>query len=158
MLYKVGIATKVVVLAVLKHQYAIVLQQSFLKYQSRYRWQFLQCVRRVGKDKVELLFARLDIAEHIAAQGQAYVGVQLLQAVCDKPVMVAVHLYAHHVFASARHQFERYAACAGEEVKSRSVFKINVTLKDGVIVPRRFEDYEVTVNKDLPAGVTLIAY
>lgn len=36
--------------------------------------------------------------------------------------------------------------------------KINVTLKDGVIVPRRFEDYEVTVNKDLPEGVTLIAY
>ena len=36
--------------------------------------------------------------------------------------------------------------------------KINVTLKDGVVVPRRFEDYEVTVNKDLPAGVTLIAY
>ena len=67
MLYKVGIAAEVVVLAVLKHQYAVVLQQAFLKYQSRYRWQFLQCVWWVGKDKVELLFARLDIAEYIAA-------------------------------------------------------------------------------------------
>ena len=36
--------------------------------------------------------------------------------------------------------------------------KINVILNDGVVVPRRFEDYEVTVNKDLPEGVTLIAY
>ena len=67
MLYKVGIAAEVVVLAVLKHQYAVILQQSFLKYQSWYRWQFLKCVWWVGKDKVELLFARLDIAERVAS-------------------------------------------------------------------------------------------
>lgn len=69
---------------------------------------------------------------------------------------------------------DRSAARGDMEVRSLYVFKhdnilgnvrfaeldrkINVILNDGVVVPRRFEDYEVTVNKDLPEGVTLIAY
>jgi CRISPR-associated protein Csd2 len=36
--------------------------------------------------------------------------------------------------------------------------KITVKLREGVMVPRKFEDYEVTVDRDMPDGVTLKEY
>ena len=34
--------------------------------------------------------------------------------------------------------------------------KIHIREKDGVVVPRQFSDYEITIDKDMPRGVTLI--
>ena len=36
--------------------------------------------------------------------------------------------------------------------------KISVTLKEGIIVPRKFDDYDVKVDTDMPEGVTLLQY
>ena len=36
--------------------------------------------------------------------------------------------------------------------------KISVTLKEGVIVPRKFDDYDVKVDTDMPEGVTMLQY
>ena len=36
--------------------------------------------------------------------------------------------------------------------------KISVTLKEGVIVPRKFDDYDVKVYTDMPEGVTMLQY
>ena len=34
--------------------------------------------------------------------------------------------------------------------------KVQITLKDGITVPRRFEDYDIKVDENIPEGVTLI--
>jgi CRISPR-associated protein Csd2 len=36
--------------------------------------------------------------------------------------------------------------------------KISVTLKDGITAPRKFEDYEIKVNTEMPEGVSFIQY
>lgn len=36
--------------------------------------------------------------------------------------------------------------------------KISVTLKDGVVVPRKFDDYDVRIDTNMPEGVTLFQY
>ena len=58
------------VFAVLKDEDAVVLQQLTFEDKVGEGRQFFQCVRRVCKDEVELLLARLDKAEHVAAKGQ----------------------------------------------------------------------------------------
>ena len=66
MLHEMGIVGEVVVLAMLKHKDAIGLQQSLLEDEIRNLGQLFQGIRRIGKDEVELLFARLDEAKGIA--------------------------------------------------------------------------------------------
>ena len=34
--------------------------------------------------------------------------------------------------------------------------KVSVKLKDGVTTPRHYSDYDITIDKDMPEGVTLI--
>lgn len=36
--------------------------------------------------------------------------------------------------------------------------KISVTLKEGIIAPRKFDDYDVRVDREMPDGVTLFEY
>ena len=66
MLYKVWGVRKIVLLTMLEHQDSAILQQVLLENQSRDGGQFLEGVRGIGKNKIKLLFARFDIAEHIA--------------------------------------------------------------------------------------------
>ena len=73
--------------------------------------------------------AALYEAEHIASQGDASVGAELLQALLYEGMMVAVGLHAYHALASSRHQFERYAARTREEVERYGVFKVDVSVK-----------------------------
>ena len=67
MLPEMGMGREVLVFAMLEDEDAAFGQQSLFKDECWNGGQFLQGVRRVGKDKVELLFARLDEAEGIAA-------------------------------------------------------------------------------------------
>lgn len=124
-----GHILKAVVLAVFEYEDAVGLQQSALKYQLGQGGQFGQGVGRIGKDEVELLMAALYEAEHIASQGDASVGAELLQALLYEGMMVAVGLHAYHALASSRHQFERYAARTREEVERYGVFKVDVSVK-----------------------------
>ena len=68
MLHEMWIVAEIVILPVLKDEDSVVLQQSFLEDEAGDRWQFFQGIGRIGEDKVKLLFAGFDDAEHIAAQ------------------------------------------------------------------------------------------
>lgn len=127
MLHEVRIAGEVVVLAMLKHKDAIGLQQSLLEDETRNLGQLFQGIRRIGKDEVELLFARLDETEHVATKGDADLGIELLQAIGDETVVVAIHLNADDMGAATRYEFEGDAARTREEVESCGTFEIQIT-------------------------------
>lgn len=120
---------KAVVLAVLKYKNAVGFKYASLKYKSGQGRQFGQGIRRVGKDEVELLVAALYKAEHIAPQRNTFVGAKFFQALLYEGMVVAVGLHAYYALASSRHQFERYAARAREEVEGYGVFKVYVSVK-----------------------------
>ena len=103
MLYKVRIAGEVIVLAMFENEYAIGLQEILLEYKGGNLGQLFQSVRRIGKDEVKLLLARLDETEGVATKWDAHLCIQFLQTVGYKTVVVAVHLYANHVGATARY-------------------------------------------------------
>jgi hypothetical protein len=70
-----------------------------------------ECFRKLLGDHGDRSRDSLVPSDHGPVPMIAVIAQKLAEAFLDKPVVVAVHLYAHHVFASARHQFERYAAC-----------------------------------------------
>ena len=92
---KSGHVFKRIVLAVLENEHAAGFQQTAFKDEPGQRGQFRQGVRRVGEDEVELLVAALQEAEHVAAQGHTLVRPELLEALADESVMVAVGLNAY---------------------------------------------------------------
>ncbi len=67
MLHKVGVAGEVVVFAMFEDEDTLGLEQAFLEDETRNLGQLFQGIGRIGKDEVELLFARLDEAKGIAA-------------------------------------------------------------------------------------------
>ena len=92
---------EIVVFAVFKDEDAAVFQQLPADDEVGNLGQFLQCVWRVGKDEVILLPTAFQESEHIAADGDARLGIELLQTVLYEAVVVTVHLDAHHLLASA---------------------------------------------------------
>lgn len=103
-------------LAVLKDKDTIVGQQSMLEDKGRNCGEFLQGVWRIGKDKIKLLFTGFHEAEDITAQWCYSRTVpcllELLQALLDKTVMIAVEFYTDQLAAAAREEFKGDAACA----------------------------------------------
>ena len=69
MFHEVRIIREIVVLAMLEDEDTIFFQQSPFEDETGDGGQFLQGIGRIGKDEVKLLLARLDISEHIAAEG-----------------------------------------------------------------------------------------
>jgi len=64
---------EVVVLAMLEHEDTILVQQVAIQNEVWNLREILQCVRRVGKDEVELLLAALQEAEHVATNQDVFV-------------------------------------------------------------------------------------
>ena len=87
-----------------------------------------QSVRRVGKDEVVLLLARLDEAEHIATDKDVVLGVELRHALADERSMVAIHLHADHRSTTARKQLERYTSSAGKEIECLRTLHVHVAV------------------------------
>ena len=114
------------VFAVLKDKHTLRLQESFLEDEVRYRRQFLQSVWRIGKDEVILLFARLDITEHITTEGDASGGIQFFQTVLYKTVVVSVHFHANHLTTSSGEQFQGDTACTREQVEGGGILKVEI--------------------------------
>lgn len=114
----------------LKDEDAVGLQKLMLEYQGRYGGQLLQGVRRVGEDKVELLMAFLHEAEDIATDKNTVSDAKLLHTVTDEAGVVTVGLHTHYGPAAPRQHLKRYAARAGEKVKCRRAFKVNVTFEN----------------------------
>ena len=140
------------VFAVFEDKDAIRLQQVFLEDERRDGRQFLQCIGRVGKDKVELLFTALDKLKRIAPdrhhlfkhlgtvlfcltrlrgvavkQRRTVPGcLKFLQTLLDEAVMVAVGLDADYTAAAPREQFERDAARTREEIQCRRILEVEI--------------------------------
>lgn len=129
MLHEGGMGGEVVVLAVLEDEDAVGLEQAVLEHEVGNGGQLGQCVGRVGEDEVELLVARLEEAEHVAAHEYVVARVELLHALGDEGSVVAVFLHAHHLLAAAREQFERYAARSGEEVEGGGTVEVDVAVE-----------------------------
>ena len=121
---------EVVVLAVLEDKQATRRQHVLGKYKLGDGGQIGQSVWRIGKDKVELLLARLDEAEHIATYKDVVLDTYLRHTLAYKGGVVAVHLHANYWLATARQQLERYAAGSGEEVESACALHIYVAIDD----------------------------
>lgn len=85
---------EVVLLAVLEDEETVRLQQVVLEDQVGYLRQLLQGIGWVGEDHVELLAARFEKAEHIAADQQIVVHLEVVHTCLDPPCVVAVHLHA----------------------------------------------------------------
>ena len=100
-----------------------------LEYEVGNLWQFLEGVRRVGKDEIKLLAARLDESEYIATDRGAYIGAELLKALGYESMVVAVGLYTHYACTTSRHEFEGYAACAREEVEGIDTVKVDIAIE-----------------------------
>ena len=120
---------EVVVLAMLENEDAILVQEVSIQDQVGNLRQFLQSVRRVGKDEVELLVATLQKTEHVATNQDIPVFVQLLEALADEVGVVTVGLHADHLLAATGNQFERDAARACEEVEGRGILEVDVALQ-----------------------------
>ena len=133
MLYEAGMLGEVVGLAVLEDEHAIVGEEVVGEAEVWYLGEVLQGIRRVGEDEVELDVAALYELEHIALDEVAAAVAQLLYALTNEAGVVAVFLHAHHLPASARQQFEAYAASAGKEVESGGAIEID-------IAPHHIED------------------
>ena len=99
MLHEVGVLGEVVLLAVLEDEDTVVLQerQSLVRYLGKGG----EGVWRVGKDEVELLAARLEEAEDVAAHQGVVERAELLHALAYEVGVVAVHLHANHFAATA---------------------------------------------------------
>ena len=101
MLHKVGVVLKTVVLAVLKHQYAVGLEQPALKDKTRDGGQFGKSVWRVGEDDVKLLSARLDETEHVASYERVVLCPNLGDTLAYERSMVAVGFNAYNLLAAS---------------------------------------------------------
>lgn len=104
-LHEMRMVGEVVVLAVFQNEYSFRLQKVFFENEVGQCGQLGQRIGRVGKNEVELLPAAFQKAEHVAPQGNACLCAQLLEAVGDEAVMVAVELDADHLPTAAWHQF-----------------------------------------------------
>ena len=125
-----GVLGEIVVLAMFENKDAVGFEQSALDDEVGQRGEFLEGVRRVGKDEVELLFAGLDEAEDVAADcyhigdsppvirfathrgDSPLCGGEFFQTVLDEAVVVAIEFNADDVAAASREQFEGNAASA----------------------------------------------
>ena len=114
------------VLAVLKHEDAVILQQPFFEDKVGNGGQFFQGVGWVGKDKVKLLMATLEKTKHIGTEGNTTIVAQFLYAIADETVVVSIHLHTNHLLTAARQQLERDAACAREKVERDGFVQIYI--------------------------------
>ncbi len=96
MFQEAGMVGEVVVLAMFEDEDASLVEQVAFEDEPGYLGQFLESIRRVGKDEVELLMTALQEAEHVATDEQVALIAQLLEALAYEVGMVSVGLDAYH--------------------------------------------------------------
>lgn len=79
---------------------------------------------------VQVLSGFLQVAEYVTADELVVGDAEFAHAFADEAGVVAVGLYADHLFAASRQQFERDAACASKEVEGTCAFKVDVCVED----------------------------
>lgn len=151
-----GMTGEVVLLAVFEDEDTVRRKQSRLQDKLRDVGEVRQGVGGVGEDEVEsplvpvglfkcgraafkvrlllrsvqVLSGFLQVAEHVAADELVVGDAEFAHAFADEAGVVAVGLYADHLFAASRQQFERDAACACKEVEGTCAFKVDVCVED----------------------------
>ena len=89
--HETGMLREVILLSMLEDEDTVRFQDTFFKDDAGYRRQLFHGIGRIGKDKVKLLFARLDIPEDISADTLNIVfALEFLQALLDEAVMISV--------------------------------------------------------------------
>ena len=122
-----GIILKVILFAMLQDKKSVFFQHIVFENQIRDCFQFFQFIRRVGKNKVELLMTAINEFEYISTYRQAFIRLHFLHDFTDKSMMGTIFLYTDDTVATARHQFNADAACTGKEVKgNNAVFEVPV--------------------------------
>ncbi len=84
----------------LKDEYTIVFEHVFFEDHVGNVCQLFEGIRWVGEDKVELLSTALHKAEHIPADSDTLICIQLLQALLDKRMVVTVGLHTDYLTAA----------------------------------------------------------
>ena len=107
MLQESWMVGEIVVLAMFENEDALFVEKIAIEYEVWNLGELLQCVWRIGKDEIELLLARSQEAEYIAANQKILVFAQFLETFADEVGMVAVGLYADHSAASTGMFFQR---------------------------------------------------
>ena len=121
---------EIVVLAMLENEDALFVEKVAIEYEVWNLGELLQCVWRIGKDEIELLFAGSQEAEYIATNQKILVFAQLLETLADEVGVVAVCLHADDALATSGNEFKRDAARTGKEVEGGCILKIDVTLQN----------------------------
>ena len=105
---------EVIGFSMLQHEQAVFYQLVVVEDEVGRGFELFGSVRRVGKDIVGPFAAALYISEYIAADRQAFVGLEFFHYLADESVMVAVFLYADYLVAASGHKLDADAACAGK--------------------------------------------
>ena len=126
LLYEMGMRLEGILLAVLQDEKSVFFQQAVGEDQIGDGLQIGQFVRRVGKDKVELLTAVSHILEYIAPNRKAFVRIHLAHHFADKSIMVTVFLYTNDLFTSARDQFDADATRPGKKIERTHMIFLEV--------------------------------
>ena len=111
------------------YEYAPVTQQVAFKDQFRHFRQFLQRIRRIGKNKIETLFrSRMQIAEHIATDQMERFGLQFFCDLCNERSVCIILTLLHSLESNSNEILPVPANKSSASVPSRSV-RLLITLK-----------------------------
>ena len=127
MFHEAGVGREILRLSVLQHKEALGTQKIVGEDYVRQLLQLLQHIRRVGKNKVELLATAFQEAKHIGSQRFGCLVVQLIDKGADETVVQGVFLHRDHPSATAAQQFERDAPGTRKEVERHGLlFKVEI--------------------------------
>lgn len=96
MLQEIGMAGKIIVLAMLQDEDSTFLQQIARHDNIGNFFQIGQGIGRVGKDEVKLLIATDQITEHIATNRHTCLILQFFQETLDETMMKAILFNGYH--------------------------------------------------------------
>lgn len=129
MLHESRVGGEVVLLAVLQHKQAIILEQIPTQDDIGKFWYLRQSIRRVGKNEIELLAALRYELEDIGTNGHGRRVLQLIDKLLDEAVVTYVKLYADNMATATADELERNASRPRKEVKGcRLLAEIKICL------------------------------
>ncbi len=127
---KAGMIGEVVMLAMLKDEEPVGLQQVFLQDQIGDLRQLIEGVGGIGEDDVELLMATLQETEYVATDENIVLLTDLLKTLTDEGCMISVGLHADDMAAATAHEFQGDASRSGEEVEGLGTVEVDIAAHD----------------------------
>lgn len=114
-----------------QNEQATIVEDVTIQNYIRHLRQLLQCIRRIGKDKIKTLTATGQITKYISANGEGFFSLKLINKATDEAKVEWVILDRHHMSASSAQQFQGDASRTRKEVQCRGLFiEVQVSLQD----------------------------